>query len=251
MLPGLQRCLASQRSVNYSLDAMVDDTPIPGYLTVAQAASRLGVTASRVRQLISQHGLSTDRMGGSYLVRLEDVERRAARAPGGGRRLTTPHVWGILQLAVGQTAPWLDRTARYRLRVLLRERGLSALRHRLVSRGSPTAYRAHPSQLEGLRTEDELMLSGPTAAAELRLGLLAGDAVDGYVDARDVEALVRRHHLRRSRDPNVTLRVVPTFTDAWPLGRHAPLSAIALDLLDDPDPRTRQLGEDLLARVGP
>ncbi len=229
---------------------MVDATLIRGYLSVSQAASRLGVTESRVRQLIGEHELAADRVGGGYVVRLEDVERRAALAPAGGRRLTTPHAWGILQLAVGTPAPWLDRTARYRLRVLLRERGLSTLRQRLVSRASPTTFRAHPSQLAGLRADPALMLSGPTAAAELRLGLLAGDAVDGYVDAGDVEALVRRHHLRRSRDPNVTLRVVPTFTDAWPLGRHAPLSAIALDLLDEPDPRTRQLGQDLLARVG-
>ena len=94
------------------------------------------------------------------------------------------------------------------------------------------------------------MLSGATAASELRLGLLAGEVVDGYVDARDLDEIVRRHHLRPSRDPNVILRVVPSFTEAWPLHRHAPLPAVALDLLDDPDPRTRALGDQLLARIG-
>jgi len=62
--------------------------------------------------------------------------------------------------------------------------------------------------------------------------------------------MVRRHHLRTSREPNVILRVVPTFAEAWPPAKDAPLSAIALDLLDDPDPRARTLGAQLLARIG-
>jgi hypothetical protein len=48
----------------------------------------------------------------------------------------------------------------------------------------------------------------------------------------------------------VILRVVPSFTETWPLARLAPLSAVALDLLDDPDPRARALGNQLLARSG-
>jgi hypothetical protein len=94
------------------------------------------------------------------------------------------------------------------------------------------------------------MLSGATAASELRLGLLAGEVVEGYIDARDLDRIVRLHHLRASRDPNVILRVVPSFTETWPPARLAPLSAVALDLLDDPDPRARTLGNQLLARSG-
>ena len=110
-----------------------------------------------------------------------------------------------------------------------------------------------PSRLLAFRriaSDPALMLSGPTAASRLRLGLLAGEVVEGYVDARDLDEIVRRHHLRASRDPNVILRVVPTFAEAWPRARHAPLSAVALDLLDDPDPRARTLGNQLLARSG-
>ncbi len=95
-----------------------------------------------------------------------------------------------------------------------------------------------------------VMLSGATAASELRLGLLAGEVVEGYIDARDLDRIVRLHHLRASRDPNVILRVVASFTETWPPARLAPLSAVALDLLDDPDPRVRTLGNQLLARSG-
>jgi hypothetical protein len=94
------------------------------------------------------------------------------------------------------------------------------------------------------------MLSGASAASELGLGLLAGEVVEGYVDARDLDEVVRLHHLRASRDPNVILRIVPSFAEAWPPARISPLSAVALDLLDDPDPRARTLGSQLLARIG-
>jgi excisionase family DNA binding protein len=229
---------------------MVDGTPAPGYVTVAEAAKRLSVTEQRVLRLIHQHELEADRVGHAYLVRLEDVERRAALAPAGGRRFTTTNAWGLLELAARNPAPWLDRSTRYRLRRLLAERGLAALRSRLTGRGVPSRFRAHPSQLRGLRSDPALMLSGATAAAELQLGLLAGEVVEGYVDARELDGMVRRHHLRTSREPNVILRVVPTFAEAWPPAKDAPLSAIALDLLDDPDPRARTLGAQLLARIG-
>lgn len=236
--------------MNYCVLAMVDATPAPGYVTVADAAKRLGVTEQRVLRLIHECALGADRFGHAHLVRLEDVERRAAQAPTGGRRFTTAHAWGLLELAAGDPAPWLDRSTRYRLRRLIAERGLNGLRSRLTGRGVPSRFRAHPSQLPGLRSDPALMLTGATAASELRLGLLAGEVVEGYVDARDLDEIVRRHRLRSSRDPNVILRVVPSFTEAWPPARNAPLPAIALDLLDDPDPRARTLGDQLLARTG-
>jgi excisionase family DNA binding protein len=229
---------------------MVDQTPTPGYITVLESAKQLGVTAQRVRQLIRERELAADRVGTSYLVRIEDVELRASLAPAGGRRFTTANAWGLLELAAGNPTPWLDRSTRHRLRRLLAERGIAGLRSRLTDRAVPSRFRAHPSQLRGVRSDPALMLSGATAASELRLGLLAGEVVDGYVDARDLDEIVRHHHLRPSRDPNVILRVVTSFTQAWPLDHHAPLPAVALDLLDDPDPRTRALGDQLLARIG-
>jgi hypothetical protein len=94
------------------------------------------------------------------------------------------------------------------------------------------------------------MLTGATAATELRLGLIGGgDRLDAYVDAGHLEAVVRRHHLRPSSDVNVTLRVVPSFGWAWPPARAAPIPAIALDLLDDPEPRAQQVGDKLLSGI--
>jgi hypothetical protein len=110
--------------------------------------------------------------------------------------------------------------------------------------------RAHPSLLAELRREPDLMLSGATAATQLGLGLLARDIVEAYVAADRAEDIVARYHLRVSREPNVVLRVVPRFTPDWPPAHEAPLPAIALDLLEDPDPRAHELGDALIARIG-
>jgi hypothetical protein len=74
--------------------------------------------------------------------------------------------------------------------------------------------------------------------------------VDAYVDELELGNVVNRHHLRVSRDPNVVLRVVPSFTDRWARPHIASVSAVALDLLDDPDPRAREVAEQALAKLG-
>jgi hypothetical protein len=94
------------------------------------------------------------------------------------------------------------------------------------------------------------MLTGTTGASERRLGLFGGSGeVDAYVADTDLNTLVRRHHLRPSGDPNVILRVVPKFTSPWPPARVAPASAVAMDLLDSPEPRAKQVGEEVLRGI--
>ena len=91
------------------------------------------------------------------------------------------------------------------------------------------------------------MLTGTSGASELRLGLIGGtDRVEAYVAASDLDALVGRCHLRASREPNVLLRVIEAAGVPEPRPRVAPRSAVALDLLDDPDPRAQQVGRQVL-----
>lgn len=241
--------LALEDSIIYPNVAMVDAISPNGYLTVAQVADRLGVSVSRVNQLVSTGDLRSDQLGAITVIAEAHVERRLSLRPGNGRRLTPPNAWGILAMASGQRAPWLSPDTRYRLRRLLAKHGLPALRARLVERGTPSGFRAHPSLLRAIREDDALMLTGVTAAAELRLGLLAGDAIDAYVTERSLSGIVARHRLQNSQDPNVVLRSVPSFVPDWPPNRIAPKAAIALDLLEGEDPRSRQVGEDLLRRL--
>lgn len=228
---------------------MVDAISPKGYLTVAQVADRLGISVSRVNKLVSAGDLRSDQLGAITVIPEADVERRLSLRPGDGRRLTPPNAWGVIAMASGERAPWLSPDTRYRLRRLLEKHGLLALRARLTERGKPHGFRAHPSLLRAIRDGDTLMLTGVTAAAELRLGLLAGDKVDAYVAERALPGIVARHRLQESQDPNVVLRSVSSFVPSWPPGRIAPKAAVALDLLEDADPRSRQVGRELLGRL--
>jgi excisionase family DNA binding protein len=221
---------------------------IPGYILVGEAASRLGVTEQRVRQLVAEHGLAAQRVGRVLMVREDDVSRRVSLSPSDGRRLTPSHAWALLAIASGIRPGWLDAQARYRLRRLLAERGLRGLESRLTDRASlPRSYRAHSSLMDRVREANGLMLSGVSAAAPLGLGLFGGpNIIEGYVDERELDAFVARWTLRPSADPNLIVRVIPAFTSPAPFGHVAPRAAVALDLFEHEDPRARQVGDELL-----
>ena len=228
---------------------MVDAISPGGYLSVAQAAQRLGISARRVHHLVTTGDLRSSRLGAITVLPAADVERRRSLRPRDGRRLTPSNAWGVLALASGERPQWLAPDTRYRLGRLLAKHGLVALRAQLVDRAEWHAFRAHLSVLRDLRDDRALMLSGVTAAAELRLGLLAGDTVDAYVDARALTTVIARYRLRESQEPNVILRVVPSFVPSWPPSHVAPRAAVALDLIEDDDPRGRQVGTELLGHL--
>jgi hypothetical protein len=228
---------------------MVDAITPGAYLTVAQAAQRLGISARRVNHLVGTGDLRSSQLGAITVIPVADVERRRSLNPGDGRRLTASNAWGVLALASGERPLWLASDTRYRLGRMLAKHGLVSLRARLLERGERQVFRAHPSVLRAIRDDQALMLSGVTAAAELRLGLLAGDTVDAYVDERALAALVARYGLLDSQEPNVILRVVPSFLPSWPPSHVAPRAAVALDLLEEDDPRSRQVGTELLGRM--
>ena len=56
-----------------------------GYMSTVQAAEELGVNRQRVVALIKQGVLDAERVGRSYLVTEESVERRKKENPGPGR----------------------------------------------------------------------------------------------------------------------------------------------------------------------
>lgn len=191
-------------------------------------------------------------MGQQWLIPTDAVERRREIAPRRGRRLSPARAWGLLFLADGRDAPWLTPDARWRVRRRLAAHPLATERDRLIDRGHAIPYRAHPSMLDRMRADPRLMLTGVSAASALRLGLVGGaDEVDAYVDHALVDDIVERYRLRPSTDPNVTLRLVPAIGWDWPPTDVSPRPAVALDLLDHPEPRVRQVGSELLDRIGP
>lgn len=217
---------------------------------ISVAAKRLGISRQRARDLALHGALRARRVGDRLFVERSSVEDRLANPSPPGRRLSPSRAWGLLFIADGEAAPWLDAAARSKLRALLREQGLRALRPRLRGRGRRLAFRAHPSDLAALAAEPGLMLAGAVAAAAVGIDLLAAGLVDAYVAPERLRQLTNVYHFVESREPNLIMRELSPQV-RLPQRPVAPRSAVALDLLDEHDPRSRAAAEDALRSYGP
>ncbi len=216
-------------------------------MSTAEAAKLLGLTAGRVRQLAASGAIGSRRIGSRYLMRRDDVEARADTGAASGRRFSPRRAWALVLLADGATPAGLDPVTRSKLRAVLRDRSLWAIRARLVSRAQRRDLRAHSSDLDRLESEDGVRLTGARHAPDVGLGLVASDApVELYVDGPTADRLVARYSLRPSERPNVRLRVLPEGVGAWMPGRVAPRLAVALDLAEDRDPRAQAAAREAL-----
>jgi hypothetical protein len=104
--------------------------------------------------------------------------------------------------------------------------------------------------LERLRDDSDIVLSGVNAAAAYGVDIRAPGVVEGYVRRDRLRDLVYRYALRPAEgaDANVVLRAVD---ESVPRARHgvAPVAAVALDLLESPDDRSRRAGRELARRL--
>ena len=221
-------------------------------LSVQEAAKQLGLDPSRVRALISAGDLPAVRVGARWAIETAEIARRQQDSGSPGRPLESENAWGVLFLASDRPAAWLSSVARWRAEQSLAFRGLEELRPRLRRRAEVNRFRAHPGELRPLRADRDLVKSGISAAGHFRLGLAAGQEVDGYVRSDRVDRLRRRHHLEPADAgiANVMLRVVPS--SAWHLSGDdgvAPLAAVAVDLAEDPDSRSSRVGHELIEKL--
>lgn len=155
----------------------------------------------------------------------------------------------MLLLASGEQVEKIDPSVRSRLKRALYQEGLAKLRPRLVHRSEPLSFRAHPGEIPYLLGDSRLVRSGVSASGDWDLDLVAGREADAYVRERNLKELVAHHALEPAEmEGNVRLRVVPE--DAWPFleGRKvAPRAAVALDLVEEFDPRSALAGRESLA----
>lgn len=218
-------------------------------LSAAEAAQRLGVTPRRVYALIDAGMLQAERVGGRLLVDRDAVEARVGAEPRVGRPFSPRRAWALLLLAAGQEPSELDPATRSKLRRILRERDLWLMRNRFVRRAERRPVRAHSSDLGRIAAEPDVVRTGARHAADAGLDLVAPDApLELYVDGRTADRLAGRYRLSPSRQPNLVLRVVPDAVRPWLRGAIAPWTAVALDLADDLDPRSRDVAREVLSR---
>ena len=219
------------------------------WISTADAAAALGLTADRVRQLVASGALDARRVGGRYLVRRDGVEARIETGSRPGRAFSPRRAWALVLLAGGATPPGVDAVTLSKLRAVLRGRDLWSLRSRLGARAERRDLRAHSSDLARIEAEDGVVLTGARHARDAGLDLVAPDApLEAYVDASTADRLVARYALRPSGRPNVGLRVLPPGVGGWLEGRIAPRLAVALDLAEDRDPRAQAAAREALER---
>jgi excisionase family DNA binding protein len=218
-------------------------------LTVAEAASRLGVGEPEVRRLARSGALSANRFGRTLMFDPDHVETRARMPIQAGRTWAARTAWAALWELSGERANWLDASTRSRLRARLRlytaEQLLAAVRERAVR---------HDLALTRIEKNHHgiayLVLSGWAVAGR------AGAYVPGYVPgygptetyclASKLETALDRFVYPRPDQSPSTMKLivrVPRF-DGLPLGgrAHMPAAVIAVDLAESRDARAQQAG---------
>lgn len=220
-------------------------------VNVAEAARRLGVNDSRVRQLLRAGELRGRRLGGSWLIPAEEVARRERSERRPGRPLAPKRAWGVLDLLDGGRAAWLSAPARSQVRRYLADlNGPSADGWRAALRGRSRVLdvAAHPAAIERLRRIDGVQQVGPIAVADRGFDVvdLAEPLPEFYVAAESWPELSRSLALREAADPNLRIRLpneVWPFADPERLG-HAVVgdAVLAADLLDADEPRAVAAG---------
>lgn len=220
-------------------------------LAVPEAANILGLSPNRVRALISRGQLPALKIGGRWLVERAAVEARRRREISNGRPFAPHNAWALLFLASDKGVEGIDPSVSSRLRRALRLEGLERLGPRLFRRAEMRFLDAHPGEIDYLLKDPELVRSGVSAAAEHGLDLVSGQEVDGYLRASTLERFISSHALSPAGAAgSVRLRLVPNESWRFLAGRSiAPLAAVALDLSEDPDPRSARVGRAALREL--
>jgi len=217
-------------------------------LSLPQAASALGLSSSRIQALVAQGRLPASKIGGRWLIERAAVDRRRREESLRGRPFASHNAWALLFLASGEEIDGIDPSVRSRLRRAIALEGLETLGPRLVRRAEPLHFDAHPGEISHILDDPVLVRSGISAAGAHGLDLTSGPEADGYVRAGSLEKFSADHALRPARKAgNLHLRAVPD--SAWRFLQDAalaPIAAVALDLAEDPDPRSSRVGRAAL-----
>jgi hypothetical protein len=220
-------------------------------ISVSEAAHALELSPARVRAMASGGQLSASKIADRWLVERGAVEERKRRGAHEGRRFTSRNAWALLMLASDEGVEAIDPSVRSRLRRALALESLKTLAPRLGHRAQVSLYRAHPGEIRHVIDDPALMRSGISAAGSHDIGLVSGREADGYLPEAALKKFVKEHALSpASSDGNVRLRVVPDEAWAIPGGRSvAPEAVVALDLMEESDPRSAKAGAEVLKRL--
>ena len=221
-------------------------------LSIPEAAEELSLHPSRVRALAAAGALPAFKIGKQWAVDRAAVARRLRGEHEPGRPFEPHNAWALLFLASGDQPDWLSSKELWRFRQALRLDGLRGLASRLERRGKRHHFDGHPGELRYVLEDRAFVRSGISAAGSYELDLVSGGEADGYIAQSRLGKFQRAHALEPviPGAGNVLLRVVSDAAWKFSPGQNvAPAAAVALDLLEDADPRSQRGGRKLLKRL--
>lgn len=220
-------------------------------ISISEAAQILELSPARVRAMASGGQLSASKIAGRWLVERSAVEQRKRRGAHEGRRFTAQNAWALLMLASDEEVEGIGPSVRSRMKRALATEGLQDLAPRLSRRADISIYRAHPGEIHHVIKDPALMRSGISAAGSHAIGHVSGREADGYLPEAKLRRFIKEHALSPAGpDGNVRLRVVPDEARSILRGRSvAPEAVVALDLMEDPDPRSAKAGAEALRKL--
>ena len=217
-------------------------------VSIPQAAKALELSPSRIQALVVRGQMPASKIGGRWLIERAAIEKRRREGAPRGRPFAAHNAWALLRLASGEDPGGIDPSVRSRLRRALALEGLEKLGPRLIRRAESHYFDAHRGEISYILDDAAFVGSGISAAGAHGFDLASGPEADGYLRAAALKEFAADHALRPAGPgANLHLRVVPDeawrFLDGAPV---APVAAVALDLAEDPDPRSSQAGRAAL-----
>ena len=201
-------------------------------VSVGEVADRLGVSPRRVRERIELGDLEARRVGRSWVV----DESQIARSRRVSRPMSVRVAWAFLDLLAGGRAESVSQPERSRLQrkqeqlVSSVDDGPALVRSWLRRRAMPLWLSAPTSDLEDLRQDNRLVLSG---VSDARSGISAAEVVEAYVNRRNLAAVQSEYLLSLRGRHNVLLHVMDVPMPSDPV----PLPVLIADLADHDGPR--------------
>ncbi len=215
-------------------------------VNVAEAAEYLEVSPRRVRRMLADELLAGHQIGREWAIERRALENLKRHRGPVGRPWRASSAWAVLAIADGDSLD-LSPADRSRARRRLAERGLAGLVARLGARAEMRRFYGHPSVLDALASEPDVVRSGVSAGANHGVDIVAGDFLEAYVPEARIAALINHFGLDPDAErPNVVLRVVGDAV--WPFSPEmvvAPRCVVAVDLLEADDERSRRAGAAL------
>ncbi len=212
-------------------------------LGVSQYAKQMNISRGRVLQLIYAGDVQARKIAGRWIINQSELGRH----PKISRPLSPRMANAFLEiLSKQEISIKLDPSERSRLSKKIKELKehddpALLLSSWLKKRGDFVALSANKNDLEKIRKQSEILLSGVSAFGS---ELSDVDKIEGYISKKDFSKIVRKYLLVKSDNPNVFLRQIEVSV------REELVPGLTLsDLSDKYGPRERILVKNLISNL--